>query len=193
MKVTLERGRPGTGGATDPLRSRPQRHPELMRLLIGRTDGLFQFASDHRCFCFLTRKALEHPNVVFRPRAELQGLLSHFRPLAILSIAANQQAILMQDILILKNQTHRNQFSGACNGRKMRRTVLFLATMRYFCELDCGHSELVFETSNGALQIVTSHDRRLSEGRIAEMGQVTDTCRVLFGLDLMLKCGRHVI
>jgi hypothetical protein len=89
--VTLDKTRIGPlsishQGQTDPLRSRPQRHPQLMRLLIGRADGSFQFACDHRRFSVLADEALEHANVFFCPRAELQGLLCHLRPLAILML-----------------------------------------------------------------------------------------------------------
>ena len=48
-----------------------------MRLLIGRTDGPFQFTCDHCRFSLLAHEALEHANVFFCPRAELQGFLCH--------------------------------------------------------------------------------------------------------------------
>src|SRR3984893_18094164 len=75
----------------------------------------------------------------------------------------------------------------------MARAVLILPIARYLCDLERGHIEIVFETDDGAFQIVTPHDRRLGEDRIGEMGWITDPCPVLFGLNLILKCSYHRI
>jgi hypothetical protein len=93
-----------------------------MRLLIGRADGPFQFACDDRRFSFLADEAFEHANVFFRPRAELQGLLCHLGPLAILKMLR-----IRSTAQILKSQHKGNQPSGECHGKKMARTVLILA------------------------------------------------------------------
>src|SRR4029077_21236708 len=113
-----------------------------MRLLIGRTDCPFQFTCDHCRFSLLAHEALEHANVFFCPRAELQCFLCHS------TSSRNSMLRISSNLSNIDKSTQRQStlINLVVNvpAEKWHAPFLFSSIVRHLCELDRGHSELLF-------------------------------------------------